>query len=147
MDYEALAAELLQRMFALGNERPHMDIAESLRGEMIALHFIERRGCPVKPSEISRGIRRTTARVAAALNSLEKKGLVTREIDENDRRRILVKITPAGRDMVEERHRDIIRIATTLLSMLGEEDAREYVRITGRLAEFAAQKAEKCKQK
>lgn len=137
MDYEALASELLQGMFAMRNARPHMDIAESLHGEMIVLHFIERRDCPVKPSEISRGIKRTTARVAATLNGLEKKGLVTREIDENDRRRILVKLTPAGRAFVTQRHREVMGAVSKMLSMLGEQDAREYVRITGRLADFA----------
>lgn len=139
MDYERLAVELMQKMFLLGNARPNMDIAESMRGEMIVLHYIMRRDCPVKPSEISRAIKRTTARVAATLNSLEKKGLVTREIDERDRRRILVKLTPAGRETVGERHRDVLRMMSQMLSLLGEEDAREYVRITGRLADLIAQ--------
>jgi DNA-binding MarR family transcriptional regulator len=143
MDYEKLAGELMQKMFLVGNARPNMDIAESMRGEMIVLHFIERRDCPVKPSEISRAVQRTTARVAATLNSLEKKGLVTREIDENDRRRILVKLTPAGRKMVEEKHRNVVRMVSTMLSMLGEEDAREFVRITGRLADLASLMVEK----
>ena len=143
MDYEQLAGELMQKMFLMGNARPNMDIAESMRGEMIVLQYIIRRGCPVKPSEISRAIQRTTARVAATLNGLEKKGLITREIDEGDRRRILVKLTPAGRATVEERHREVMCMVSQMLSMLGEEDAREYVRLTGRLADIATEMAPK----
>lgn len=130
-------------MFALANARPNMNIAESLRGEIIVLHYIEKDGGPVKPSEISRGIKRTTARVAATLNNLEKKGLVTREIDADDRRRILVRITHAGRELIKEKRRDAVRMTAKMLSSLGEEDARAYVRITGKLVAYTQQMKEK----
>jgi DNA-binding MarR family transcriptional regulator len=89
----------------------------------------------VIPSEISNEVGISTARVAATLNSLESKGWVTRKIDVNDRRRILVEMTPEGKEQVEKHFQMIMNTTTNMLEYLGEHDANEYVRIMKRLAE------------
>ncbi len=134
MDYEALAEELLKEMFALRGVQPHEDISEAMRGEMFVLRFIFMCGAPVRPSEISAAIKRSTARVAATLNALERKGLVTREIDPSDRRQILVTLTNAGKEEMERRRCEMLRMAAGMLERLGERDARELVRLIRRLA-------------
>lgn len=78
----------------------------------------------------------SSARIAAALNSLDKKGLITRQIDTNDRRRILIELTPAGTDAAEQQSRTILEDTTKMFNLLGEQDAKEYVRITSRLAKL-----------
>ncbi|MCL2085183.1 MAG: MarR family winged helix-turn-helix transcriptional regulator, partial [Oscillospiraceae bacterium] len=82
-------------------------------------------------------MRVSSARVAAALNSLEQKGLITRQINKDDRRKILVGVTEHGKKMAEKHRQDVIGVAAKLLNLLGEHDAKEYVRITGKLAEIA----------
>jgi DNA-binding MarR family transcriptional regulator len=77
----------------------------------------------------------TSARIAAALNALEEKGFITRNIDSEDRRRIIVKPTLKGREYAFEQRKKHIEHAKNILSMLGEDDAKEYVRILGRLAD------------
>ena len=136
MDYTELAAEFLDKMQALRRLKPQKNITESLHGETFVLHYISLHGDDVLPGEISNEMDVSSARIAAALNSLEKKGLITRQIDPSDRRKILVKLTPAGENMSQKLQQDVINEATKMLRLLGEHDAREYVRITGRLAEM-----------
>lgn len=137
MDYSELAAELLHKMYLLHRARPQKRITESLKGVMFILQFIAHNDCGVLPGNISSEMDVSSARVAAALNTLEDKGLVTREIDKSDRRRILVKLTPKGREITEKHELEIFGEMKNMLVQLGEHDACEYVRIMGRLAEIA----------
>jgi DNA-binding MarR family transcriptional regulator len=70
---------------------------------LMELHYQERfEGRPaLNPSEISehRGLSRNT--VSSLISSLESDGLVIRELDAADRRRFLIKLTDAGRQVVK----------------------------------------------
>ncbi len=77
----------------------------------------------------------SSARVAAALNSLEEKELITRRINVDDRRKIIVELTPKGVEYLEERQREHFERIKSILVQLGEKDAKELVRILGRIAE------------
>lgn len=135
MDYTSLAYEFMETMHRLRKFGPQKKISESMHGEAFVLSYIARHEGNVIPSEISNEIGISTARVAATLNSLESKGLISRSIDVNDRRRILVELTPRGKKQDEEHVRMIMMTTTNMLKYLGEHDAKEYVRIMGRLAE------------
>ena len=89
----------------------------------------------VIPKEISNAVGVSPARVAAVLGNLENKGLITREIDANDRRKIIVKMTLKGQNVLEKNKQEFLHKTATLLSLLGEYDAKEYVRIMGRLTD------------
>ena len=134
MDYRELAAEFFKDLHSLRKARPQKHISESLRGEAFALQYIAFHDGPVLPGEISGEMGISSARIAAALNSLEKKGLVTRRIDPEDRRRILVELTELGTAQAQEHTEEVLSNITQMLSQLSEHDAREYVRITAILA-------------
>jgi DNA-binding MarR family transcriptional regulator len=134
VDYRELAAEFFKDLHSLRKARPQKHISESLRGEAFALQYIAFHDGPVLPGEISGEMGISSARIAAALNSLEKKGLVTRRIDPEDRRRILVELTEQGAAQAQEHTEEVLNNITIMLSQLDEHDAREYVRITAILA-------------
>ena len=134
VDYRELAVEFFKDLHSLRKARPQKHISESLRGETFALQYIAYHDGPVLPGEISEEMGISSARVAAALNSLEKKGLVTRRIDPDDRRRILVELTQQGSEQVQKHTEELLNNITQMLSVLDEHDAREYVRITAILA-------------
>ncbi len=138
MDYEALAREFMESMSLLRNANPHKQIQESMHGETFVLQYISIHGGSVLPSEISNIMGISTARIAATLNSLEQKGLITRRIDTEDRRRILVDLTSDGKKQAGNHRETILQNTIQLLSLMGEEDAKEYVRLTRKLAENAA---------
>lgn len=87
--------------------------------------------------ELSSRLGMTTSRVAAVLGSLEKKGLLERENDEVDRRRVLVSLTQAGDTLCEKRRQHFMKKISMLLSMLGD-DAPEFVRLLGRVFEITS---------
>jgi DNA-binding MarR family transcriptional regulator len=134
MDYDKLAKEFLESMHSVQKAGHQKMIREGTQGEAVILHFI-RKHSGIIPGEISDAMSISSARVAAVLNSLEGKGLITREIDSGDRRRIIVKLTEKGAEEAELLFRRNVELVSELLKRLGEADAKEYVRITGRLAE------------
>jgi DNA-binding MarR family transcriptional regulator len=143
MDYDVLAIELLGKMTALYKSKTHKHINEALHGEAFVLQYIALHGGIALPGNISIEMKVSTARVAAALNSLENKGLLTRQIDKNDRRKVIVEITPEGRNFTENHWKNIVSGASMFLGLLGEADAREFVRIMDRVTDVMPELWEK----
>ena len=135
MDYNGLAEEFLESMRAIGMAKRQRCIQEGVQGEASVLYLIKENE-EVIPSIISESLNISSARVAAALNSLDSKGLITREISGSDRRKIIVKLTPEGKEHAEKQRRDNIEQVKGILMMLGENDAKEYIRILGKMAEL-----------
>jgi len=139
MDYEDLAKEFIQNMqntrsaHAANRQKSFQD---GVRGEVFVLLCIKEEQGRTIPSRISDVTGVSSARVAMVLNSLEEKGMITREIDVEDRRKIIVRITPKGTDHLEEWQKKHIEDIREILESLGEDDAKELVRIIGRIAEI-----------
>ena len=97
-NYSALAQELLHALDTAGPRPPHEDISQTQRGEMAVLRLLAEENRQLLAGEISRGLGMTTSRIAAVLNSLEKKDMITRCADPADRRRVVVALTARGED-------------------------------------------------
>lgn len=134
MDYGKLATELLSNMVAVQRLKSQKNINEALHGELFALSYIASQGEHVNPSEISGNMNVSKARITTTLNSLEKKGLITRQIDTSNRSRILVGITGKGKDLAEEHQKTVLEMVTKMLKLLGKQDAKDYVRIMQKMA-------------
>lgn len=137
MDYKECANELLDYM--LKNERTRCivqkNISELAKGEIAVLLFlIDHNG--VNAIELSEYFDINTSRVAAILNSLSKKDYIQRCVDEKDKRKIKVYITDKGKQFAIERKTMIQTRVSQLLEALGEEDAKNHVRIMKRVSEI-----------
>ena len=130
-----MAEEMLGHMDTLNQCRPQKKLNDGMRGEAFVLHYVIFHEGPVLPSEISQFMHISTARVAAALNNLERKGLIKRSIDPSDRRRILVTLTEQGQAFANRQREDMLSHTEQMIRRLGEQDARELVRLVGRVAE------------
>ena len=137
MNYKELAETLLEKMVLMSKFKPQKQLLESTRGEAFVLQYIGLHESHVIPSEISGAMDISAARIAVTLNCLESKGYITRKIDSSDRRRILIGLTPEGKEQAEKYKDMILKTAEKMLSSLGERDAKEYIRITGRIAQMA----------
>jgi len=135
MDYVELAMRLMENMFMLHKGKKHQEMNRSVCGEPFVLEYLYMRKGDVLPSEISSQMEISSARIAATLRTLEKKNLIVRQIDQNDRRRVLVTLTALGKEATEKHHKKVLDNVTYMLESLGEHDAQEYVRIIGRLAQ------------
>ena len=86
-------------------------------------------GMKAHPKELSKDMAVSTARIAALLNHMEEKGLITRQDDPNDNRQVIVSLTPEGNRAIGLKRGVAVECVARMLEHLGEEDAREYLRI------------------
>ncbi|HOO28515.1 MAG TPA: MarR family transcriptional regulator [Lachnospiraceae bacterium] len=139
MNYESLAQEYMELLHQLRRWDAKEHITASVHGERFILFYIYKKGGSVIPSDISKEMGITSARVAAALNSLEGKGLISRRIDGEDRRRILVDLTEDGKRKICRQHRKVMGAIINMLQYLGEDDAKELIRIMKKLLSMKRQ--------
>ena len=133
-EYESLAHAFLNQIAAKRRLPPHGDeVSASLRGEMAVLRQLGESDLPVTAGDLSRDLRMTTSRIAAVLNSLQKKGMIERGEDAQYRRRVLVRLTAAGSAVCEQRKACVRGRLAAIFERLGAEDAREFMRIMGRI--------------
>lgn len=67
-------------------------------------------------------------------NALVKRGLINREASKSDRRQVLVRITPAGRRMVQKMLPPMFPRLSTLFAGFSETDTRHLDRLLRKLA-------------
>lgn len=141
MEYrtEELAKEFLEEFYHLGRMTQSRTISHSMKGEAFMLLYLLQKGEGATPGELGRALKSSTARVAAALNSLERKNQVTRKTDQKDRRKVLVELTEEGRKKAEECRRVPEHMVTRLMERLGEEDAQSMLHIMKRINEIMPQ--------
>lgn len=142
MDCEVLAEMLVDQTELLFRHGPHKLIGKNARGECFVLRCLARSKAPLLPSDLSEQSHASTARIAVVLNTLEKKGLISRAIDPTDRRRILVSLTNVGQEYVAVVRTQLRKDMKHLLEELGEQDAREYLRITKRILQISQEEFE-----
>jgi len=133
MEMEAMAEELLRVMEALPSKALQHKLGDYSRGEFFLLNYLHKNGGAAWPSMMSEAMQTSTARIAAALNNLERKRYVIRESDAGDGRRKLVRLTSEGVTFLEEHRMKALENIRKLLVGLGEYDASEYLRITQRI--------------
>ena len=144
MDIDELADEYLDLMGQVITNAPFNQAQEYSRGELAMLRALETHEgeggeCPMTPSELSQELGLTTARIANLLKSLEHKRLVRRVHDSEDRRRVFVTLTDAGRAFGRQKQQEMHTMALRLIDHMGEDDAREFIRLLGRMVTFGAE--------
>jgi homoprotocatechuate degradation regulator HpaR len=65
--------------------------------------------------------------VTRILRELEERGLVAREADPGDKRRVMVSLSPAGREMVKVTSRHMARIMADYAERFGEQRLEQLV--------------------
>ena len=114
---------------------PIKNAEELLKGEVPVLCHIGEKE-QITPTELAHKFSLTTARIATILNRLEDKQLIVREHDNKDRRKVYIHLTEAGQKLAAEKIDELHKNLDNLLQALGEEDAKEYLRLTKRVAEY-----------
>ena len=136
--------ELRQQMFqAVQNLRWRRTSPEPPEGithveahTIMVIAAMTRRGESIRPGLIAKCDRTTPSALSQTLKSLEEKGFIVRERADGDSRGVTVALTEAGRALDDEGRRRHDERIDSLIEFLGEEDAREMVRLIGRFAEF-----------
>lgn len=134
--YAELALELFDIMDPEKRRPPSRDVSKLMHGEMAVMRLLDAEENALLAGEISKKLSMSTSRVAAVLGSLEKKALIERQTDPQDKRRVAVHITQAGRAFNAQKREHVIAHMQRMLEQLGENDAAEYVRLTRRALEI-----------
>lgn len=111
---------------------------ELLKGEVPILCHICETG-KATPTELARKYSLSTARIATILNRLEDKELIVRVHDNKDRRKVFIYLTDKGKDFATVKINALHQHMNDLLNMLGEEDSKEYLRLTSKVAAYMKQ--------
>lgn len=111
---------------------------ELLKGEVPILCHICENG-KATPTELARKYALSTARIATILNRLEAKDLIVRVHDNRDRRKVFIYLTDKGKELATVKINALRQHMNNLLSILGEEDAKEYLRLTSKVAAYMKQ--------
>lgn len=135
-DYTTMAAELLELMLENTKLEYHRGTVSFSRGEMSILAQLCYKKDGLSPGELCETLGMTTPRVSAVLSGLLRKEYICRTVDPSDRRRIHIYITDEGRSYTSARYSTLTDNITELLRSLGEDDAREYLRIVGKIGEL-----------
>ena len=135
MESREMAQTLLREFAQLFREGATRHMRDVSGGELGVLGYIHYRGDGVTPSDISREFHISTARVANVLNALERKEYIERRSDQEDRRKVFVRVTEAGLAQIAGQYETVRGYFDRLLTGLGAEDSRALSRLVGRCAE------------
>ncbi|TSD87857.1 MarR family transcriptional regulator [Mycobacterium sp. KBS0706] len=140
IEREQLSAFRLQLMALLRRLRRESDGGDIPLSQLMLLAALLRLGGTASPTELAavEGLR--SSNVAALLRGLEKDGLVRREADAGDRRRLHVVLTDAGtRAVLENRSRREAWMAEAVAACLSPEERAQLIAagaLLQRLAEY-----------
>lgn len=86
-----------------------------------ALAVIEGAGGPLPTGEVSARMHITTGTTTTVLDTLERNGYVRRLADPDDRRRVLVDVTPAAQAVLDDLLPEVQQMANTVMSVLDDK--------------------------
>ena len=133
--YRKLAEELIAQLGKINHSDEPVKIDRFLEGEYAVLGYLATHE-QTRPGDLCEELGMSSAHVAKPLRNLEAKGEITRAMDPGDRRKTLIQLNESGRIRIEEGWDWLMNELSQKLERLGEQDARELVRLLGRMAEL-----------
>jgi DNA-binding MarR family transcriptional regulator len=94
-----------------------------------ALAVIEGEGTPMLTGEVAARMHVTSGTVTSLLDNLERKKYVSRTSDPDDRRRVLVDITPAAQAVLDETLPEVQQVARLLFERVGVQRQQQLLDI------------------
>ena len=127
------AAKKLYQVCTKADIRPFLRFFEDgFQGTCLILKILRNAG-QLTAGEIAKRLDVSTARVGAALDSLEKKGCVERLKSATDGRMVVVRLTASGRATLESREEQLLAIIGRILGKLTEEELLSLLHIIEKL--------------
>lgn len=136
MDDEEKARRYLELMYESRPKKFVQKVDTKTRGLHIILHFLYRSTGEICAGDLSKEFHVSTARIAVALKNLSNKGLVETSSSATDGRKVIVKITEAGRAEAEKNIGEMAEFIKCLMHGIGEDDLEEYLRICAKINAF-----------
>lgn len=129
MREEDLGDELYNLLAEFLNRRINRAVQDSIRGEYGVLRYLMYVQDNVTAGILNEQLHVVPGRMTDILKSLENKGLIRRYKDDEDKRRVNVCITDAGRTEAEEKRKYIADEYEGLFKILSKDDTEELIRL------------------
>lgn len=103
-----------------------------------ALAVIEGNGAPMATGEIGALMHITSGTMTSVLDTLERNGYIARLPDPDDRRRVLVDVTPEAQAVLNRLLPEVVQITTAVMAGIGEKQLKEFLGTLGRVRDAIA---------
>lgn len=133
MNDEQLASKIIEITSTVKIKKFEMFFNSSFKGLFLILNLLELKNDSLSAGEIASLLKVSTARVAVAINNLEKKDLVKREKSKDDARKTIIKLTEKGKNICEENQKRIKNETLIFLQKLTNEEKIALMSIINKL--------------
>ena len=103
-----------------------------------ALAVIEGNGAPLTAGEVSARMHITSGTMTGVLDTLERNGYIERLADPEDRRRVLVEVTPEAQAVLDRLLPEVVQTTTVVMAGIGDEELNEFLGTLARVREAIA---------
>ena len=136
MSREDMLKDIVRTFEGINRSKAFIDFLQSFKGERVLLVYLFDSGGTSTPGTLAQLLNVSAARIAAILKTLEGKNLIERIADGADKRRVMVKLTESGTQLVEGIRNQAFSRALEIFEKLGEEDSLEFIRIIKKIMEY-----------
>lgn len=123
--YAAAAAELCRLNIEKCGEISNLRDLLTVDGETAVLLWLWQKGKEEFAVNITEQFRLTAGRVANIIKRLEQRSYILREQDEDDKRRVKIRLTPEGNDAAAAMYEKFLGEQEKFLRRLGEKDLQK----------------------
>ena len=135
MGFERESFDKLMKVVWGKKSQMQQAMSRDSKGEPFIIRELEFKGAQT-PSQLATALKVTSGRISTLLAALEKKDLIEREVDPNDRRIVHVNLTEQGRAKTKQQREDMRDAVCWVFSQMGERRTREFVDLTEEFATY-----------
>jgi DNA-binding MarR family transcriptional regulator len=132
VDYEAAALQMMYAMTASPHHSPMSRFQRFSKGETFALNYLASKETALSAGDFCHVMQLSSARVAVMLRTLEEKGMIERQHDLHDRRRVAVTITGPGREFILKQRQEMHDHLVRTFRLMGPRDTKEFIRLSAK---------------
>ena len=129
MQFDDLTEEYLEALSLLMRQPKAKQTTKMHSGEIGILCFLGQHEGYVTPGQLQKALNVGSSRIANALSTLENKGLISRKNCLEDKRKTYVSLTDLGYKELNRQWKEYYMHNRDVLMQMGEDDAKEYIRL------------------
>lgn len=138
-----LSAQVVRELESVGALAEALIAAVARRGGLShaalnALAVIEGSGGPIAVGTVGAAMHITSGTMTSVLDTLERNGYVERLADPDDRRRVLVDVTPAAQEVLDQLLPEVVQTATAMMAGLEDAELQQFLATLGRIRQAIA---------
>ena len=136
MNYNEKAEEIFE---TVTKRKKYIDKVPSniSQGESGVLLYLLNSNNNISQSDLSEKLDVSIARIVAIINTLQKKELIEKKIDANDKRKTIISITEAGKEIITQRKKQAIQFIENVIKELDEKEIEQYIAINKKIEEIS----------